>query len=704
MMVRSRGVVYDSIRLAMVLAPVFFALPILAVAQPNAPYPPGDLPTDRATEMPNAVNDTKKLLDLDIEQLGNVPVKTGPMPSMNTEVTSVTREQSTIGQSAAAVFVITSEMIRRSGATTIPDALRMAPGLEVARVNSNSWAISSRGFNSQFANMLLVMIDGRTVYSPVFSGVNWDVQDYVMEDIDRIEVIRGPGGTLWGANAVNGVINIITKNSKDTQGAYVSVGGGTEERFNSNVRLGGRIGEDGYYRVYGKYFDRGSFYNPTTPPNDAWNQGRFGFRTDFNMDSTKCDSLTVQGDHYTGISGDISNLTLTTPPYSQLVAGAADNTGENVLLRWSHVRDEDSDWKLQTYYDQFDRGTLTTTQKVKTFDIDFQYRFPLGKRHGITCGAGYRNIHSLTPSESPFTVGNQPPELTTFVASQFIQDEIALVPDLWALIMGCKLEQNTFTGLEYQPSMRMLYTPDKKHTLWGAVSRAVRTPSEADEDVSATFHLDGDVFLRSLGNNDLMSETLFAYEVGYREQTTDQFAWDIAAFYNVYDHLISYIGTQMLPPVWESDPPPLHLVYPALKTNNAIADTYGVELATTWTVSETWRLYSQYTFLRMLVHRQDSIYTAEGSSPNHQFFISSSWDLRKNMDFDLMARYVDALPSLGVPSYTTMDLRLAYRPRKNLELAIVGQNLLQTYHEEFASFFLPTQVPRGCYGTLTWKY
>ncbi len=438
---------------------------------------------------------------------------------MDIPVTSVTREASTVGHSPAAIFVITQEMIRRSGATCIPEALRMAPGIEVARISSDKWAITCRGFNDAFANKLLVLIDGRTVYTPVFSGVYWDTQDVLMEDIERIEVIRGPGGTLWGANAVNGVINVITKQAKDTQGSFVSVGGGTEELFNSAVRYGGKFGDDGYYRIYGKQFERGTFYDPDGDPQDAWRQGRFGFRTDMKLDREKSSSLTVQGDHYVGVSGFSDTLASTLPPFAVPISGKEDVTGDNVLARLRHVYDEDSDWALQMYYDQYLRPGGVIDEAVRTFDVDFQYRFPLTERQKITCGAGFRGVHDSLPSNDDFTEHFVPVERTYNLTSQFIQDEISLVTDKLDLTLGVKMEQNAFTGLEVQPSARLLWSIDRRHSAWGAISRAIRTPSRAEENIVLTSYAGmPEVFSRVYGNPDEQSEQLMAYELGYRRR------------------------------------------------------------------------------------------------------------------------------------------------------------------------------------------
>jgi len=645
----------------------------------------------------------KKLADLDIEQLAKTPVV---VPSMDIPVTSVTKEESTVGHSPAAIFVITPEMIRRSGATCIPEALRMVPGIEVAHIDSNKWAITCRGFNSRYANKLLVLIDGRTVYTPIFSGVYWDTQDVLMEDIERIEVIRGPGGTLWGANAVNGVINVITKKAKDTQGAFLSVGGGTEEKFNSAFRYGGKIGDDGYYRIYGKQFDRGTFYSPDGDPQDAWRQGRFGFRSDLNLDREKSNTLTVQGDHYTGASGFKDDLVTTLPPYVQPIEGKEQVAGENVLARLRHVYDEDSDWALQMYYDQYSRTGYVVLQEVRTFDVDFQYRFPLSDRQKITCGAGFRGVHDNLPSIDDFAAQFVPPERTYNLTSQFIQDEITLVEDRLGLTLGVKTEQNDFTGFEVQPTVRLLWTPDRRHSAWGAISRAVRTPSRADDDLVATLYpVEPGVFPRYEQSRNVLSEELIAYEIGYRAQSTERFSWDIAGFYNVYHNLMNSMWNGEFIP--EDYPPPPHTILPLITLNQASAETYGVELAVNWSISQRWRLFAQYTLLQIQIYDPEE--TTPITDPNNQIYLRSSWDLSRDLEFDMIVRYVDSISEIGVPSYITMDLRLGWRPRKHLELAVVGQNLLENQHQEFNSiaedFFTPvTYVPRGVYGTIAYQY
>lgn len=654
--------------------------------------------TDKAAD-----SKAKSILDLDIEQLARTPIK---VPSMDVPVTSVTKETSTVGRSAAAVFVITQEMIHRSGARNIPEALRMSPGLEVAQIDSNKWAITCRGFNSRQANKLLVLMDGRTLYNPVTSGVIWDNQDYLMEDIDRIEVIRGPGGTLWGSNAVNGVINIITKNAKDSQGSYVMAGGGTDEKITDGARYGGKIGDDLCYRVYGKHFERGTGYDPAGDPNDAWQQGRFGFRADWTPGHDNTDAITVQGDHYLGNSGTKDTTAIPSPPYASFVAGDTWNTGENVIMRWRHAYDEESDWTLQTYYDSFKVDGPTLSGMVQTYDVDFQYRFPVADRHSITCGAAFRNAYTQVLSNNYYALHFTPPAYTLNTPSQFVQDEITLSEDLLMLTLGCKLEQNPYSGLEYQPTIRTLYTPDKRHTAWGAVSRAVRTPARIDEDMTLTLpvRVQG-LTPRVFGNHAMSSEAMVAYELGYRTQATERFSWDIATFYNVYDHLRDTTAGQ---PFLETNPPPPRMILPLPFTNAAYADTYGAELATNWTISDRWRLYAQYTYLQVSTHHPAIDLTA-GLDPHNQIYMRSSWDWEHNLQFDLMGRWVDELPGGGVPSYITMDARLGWRPNKCWELAVVGQNLLQSNHLEFgptldAFTSTVTEVPRGVYATVTWRH
>jgi iron complex outermembrane receptor protein len=676
---------------------VWLIPPALAFAQ-QEPVGPSNDPAAQAAAEPRAGSGKAAgdILNLDIEQLARTPVV---VPSMDIPVTSVTKTPSTVGHSAAAIFVITPEMIRRSGATSIPEALRMAPGLDVAQVNSNTWAITSRGFNSAYAYKLLVLIDGRTVYNPDFSGVFWNAQDVLLEDVERIEVIRGPGGTLWGANAVNGVINVITKKAKDTQGVYATAGGGSQLKDAEAFRYGGRIGEDIQYRIYGKHFEQGAGFDPTGQVDDSWRQGRFGFRADWEPDRDKTNSFTIQGDHYAGTTNNSIIPTSPALPNRQ--------NGENLLARWHHVYDEDSDWTLQMYYDNFMNAGSLQTWNDKTFDVDFQYRFPLTERHKITCGGGFRNVDSYLAGGDTFTTWYPSPYFTTNYTNEFIQDEMAIIEDKLNFTLGCKVEQNPYTGVEYEPTARLLWMLDHRHSAWGAVSRAVRTPSRNLEQISLTLPpLAPGIYPRVFGNGNARTEAVLSYELGYREQATEQFSWDIALFYNTYDHLMD---TLMGTPFGEGVPLPPHLVIPQAVDSGPTAETYGAELTGNYSVSERWRLYAQYSLLQLHIYADPTQNTPGGNAPCNQVYLRSAWDLNDNLEFDMTARYVDRLVDLQIPSYITMDLRLAWRPRKQLELAVVGQNLLQDHHWEYAgnSMYSPnyaSEVPRGVYGTLTWRY
>ncbi|MEX2315629.1 MAG: TonB-dependent receptor [Pirellulales bacterium] len=650
------------------------------------------------SELPGPSNldaSEQDVLGMDLEQLATADVV---VPAMDVAVSSVSRQESTIGRSPAAVFVITPEMIRRSSATTIPELLRMVPGIEVARIDANKWAISSRGFNSRFANDLLVQIDGRSVYVQSFGGVYWDTQDVVLQDIERIEVIRGPGATVWGANAVNGVINIITKRAKDTQGLLVVGGTGTEERGFSTVRYGGTNGDDLHWRVYGKQFERDGGYFPDAEFDD-WRQGRGGFRADWTP--TACDTLTLQGDFYEGVSGSGDDLVFSTPPFLRNVLSDSHVRGQNYLTRWTHVIDDDSDWSLQLYSDHYERVEAAAIEGQRTFDIDFQYRFPVADRHNVICGAGFRDIDDRFFGS--FTVEMIPAVRSTDLYSCFVQDEITLEEDRWYLIAGSKFEHNDFTGFEYQPSVRLLHLPSERESVWAAVSRAVRTPSRVEHNflihgASAPFV---PVFVRITGDDAIVAEELLAFEIGYRAQPTDEFSWDLAAYYNNYEKLIGVVPSGG--PFFQ---PGLGTIIPLTFANSLSADTYGAELTSTYKFNPKWQMTGSYSLLYMDVHAGDGD-LAEGSSPHNQLYVRSSWTPRCDLEFDLIGRYVDSLPALGVDSYLTMDARIAWKPRRNLEWAVVGRNLLDSKHLEFVDALagqFSTEVQPEIYTTLTWTY
>ncbi|MEA3210068.1 MAG: iron complex outerrane recepter protein [Chthoniobacter sp.] len=657
-----------------------------------------------AAQSPQPAIETARLNQLSLEEL------------LNIEVTSAAKKPEKLSETAAAIYVITEDDIRRSGVTSIAEALRMAPGMDVARLDAHTWTISSRGFNDIFADKLLVLMDGRSVYTPLFSGVYWDVQDTLLQDIDRIEVIRGPGGSLWGANAVNGVINIITKNAKDTQGVLLYGGGGTEERGFGGFRYGGKLGEDVYFRIYGKYFDRDNqLLANGLDGNDGWWQERAGIRMDWN----RPDSLvTLQGDLYYGRQKETFGMPSLAPPFSLVASDKPKVAGGNVLGRWTYTFANESQMTLQTYYDRTVRETSTFEEDRNTFDVDLQHRFKWGERQEIVCGLGYHWTGDQI--RNGFDISFDPDQRDTNLLSAFLQDEIVLVKNRLRLTVGSKVEHNDFTGYEVQPSARLLWTPQEQHTVWAAVSRAIREPSRAEDDVRINQQvLPPDALgpgsplgvVSLFGNDRFESEKLLAYELGYRFQPVKQVSLDFSTFYNVYDNLLSF-DPQPSQVFSETSPSPPHLVIPVFVGNNLKGETYGCELAAKWQVTNWCRAQASYSFLEVQLHRKsgstDTTNEAkESASPTNQFSVRCSMDLPANVQFDCGLRYVDNLPALQIPSYLVADVRLAWKPTTNWELSVVGQNLLDDRHPEFRSNLSsvqPTEVEHSVYGMVTWRF
>lgn len=653
-------------------------------------------------------DDLDALLDLadgDVGQLTRVKVVA---PALQMEVTTVSRQKSTVGRSPAAVFVISSEMIRRSGARSVPEVLRLAPGVQVARLDANKWSISIRGFNGRFANKLLVQIDGRSVYTPLFAGVFWDVQDVLLEDVERIEVIRGPGATIWGANAVNGVINIITRKAADTQGVYVMGGAGTEQRGFGGARYGGTIGDNMAYRVYGKWSDRDRGFAPNDNAHDDWRQVRTGFRLDWN--ATCADTVTFQGDYYDGFSGQRNLLPAPTmpPAFVQVVDDDFHVSGGNVLGRWTHQLADDSDWTVQLYYDRTERSLNTTnfSEDRDTFDLDFQYRVPIGADHRVIMGAGYRlSEDSISNAQ---TLAFLPPQRSLSLFSYFIQDEVTLLDDLLYLTAGSKFQHNDFTGFEIQPTARLLWTPTERHSIWAAVSHAVRTPSRGDDDTVLTVlpqsipPLPPPTFTVINGNRAFDSEELTAFEFGYREQPTKEFSWDLAVFLHEYRNLSG--STPGMPFGGAGFPLVGPSFLPLNISNTGDGFTYGFELASSLTLSPTWRVSGAYSFLRMDLDQDPS----EGNSPRNQAYVMSSWDVSDDVELDVTARYVDELSGFPIDSYFASDVRLGWQLTPTMEFSLVARHLLDAEHPEygFDSFTgnIATEVQREMYGMISVRY
>lgn len=647
----------------------------------------------------NTTNATaSSFADLSVEQL------------MNVSVTSVAKRETKFDESAAAISVITQEDIRRLGITSIPDALRLVPGVDVAQINSHEWAVSVRGFQNEFANKLLVLVDGRSVYDYTFGGVVWSTQDLPMEDIDRIEVIRGPGASLWGANAVNGVINIITKSAKDTQGALVSVEGGTLDQPAAVVRYGGTVASNLFYRAYAKVLNSDGLV--TSSGQDAPDRTldvRGGFRLDWTPSEE--DKFTLQGDLYRSRLVENQVLYMVSPPYYKNFDEVNYNSGGNVLGRWTHDFSENQSLSIQTYYDRARNEQAGSIELDNTFDFDGQHRFALGNRNEITWGLGYREVES--DYRSSLFVTFNPPAANDRLFSSFLQDEVVLVPDRLKLILGSKLERNDYTGFELEPSGRLLWTPTDRQSVWAAVSRAVRTPTWSDLHADTTVGVlppsespFGQTLLISAnGNPAVDAETLIAYELGYRVEVTKHVSLDLAGFYNQYDDLIDFAPSATIPPS------PSQPYWQATMTagNITSGDTYGAEVSARWDVTDYWHLVANYSWLYMQIPSESTYYQ---SGPKHQAQLRSTLDLPFNLELNGDVSFVDRVsaPTLTgeqtIPSYLRLDLGLVWHATKNLELGVWGQNLTRDRHLEFSSYktALLTEIPRSVMGRITWRF
>ena len=634
---------------------------------------------------------------------------------MNIEITSVARKPQKLSETAAAAFIITQEDIKRSGVTTIMDALRMAPGVQVAQIDGNKWAVTARGFNGRFANKLLVLIDGRTIYSPVFSGVLWEGRDVLMEDIERIEVIRGPGASVWGANAVNGIINIITKSARDTQGVTLVAGGGTHERAFGSAEYGGKIGENTCYRLFARASDRGSFDEASGHDgNNDWQTHRAGFRMD--GQHSEADEWSLQGGVHKGDSGQTYMKPLFTPPYQMEIRPDADMEGGYLLGNWTHRLSNGSETGLQLYYTHEGYDDVNAEFSEDTVDLDFQHRFTIGEGQEVTWGAAYRltRLDAGTGLRVAFDTESRHDDLF----SAFIQDEIVLVKDSLSLTVGSKFEHNDCTGVEIQPSARILWQVNDANAFWGAVSRAVRTPTWAETttryltstippmpDLPPEYSFPTAVY--TVPNDKYDSEEVWAYEAGFRSRLSDWVSLDLAVFYNDYDNL----GSVELGGMGFDMAPVPHNVVTGTYANDMKGHSYGVEVAADFLANEWWKLRLAYTWLKLSMELNDgfapTIEEIEDASPEHQISLFSMMDLTNNVKADTWFRYVARLKSLDVSGYMTLDARIAWTLVKGLELSLVGQNLLEDAHNEYRELNLDTgyvDVERSVYAKLTWQF
>jgi iron complex outermembrane receptor protein len=632
---------------------------------------------------------------------------------MDIEVTSVSKKEQKMSQAASAVFVITQDDIHLSGATNIPDLLRMVPGVDVAQINSSKWAISVRGFNGQYSNKLLVLIDGRTVYTPTLSGVFWDAQDVPLDNIDRIEVLRGPGATVWGANAVNGVINIITKRASDTQGGLLNPGGGTSNLGFGTARYGGKLGSNAAYRVFADGFARNHSPDSTGQNgNDDWSIVHGGFRIDATASAR--DSITVAGDGQTGTAGELVNTIVSIlPPVNGTLPLDDRFSGWNLLSRWDHVGSPHSETSLQAYFDRSSRGDTTYGIGLSTFDLDFQHHVSVSDRHDVVWGMGYRvsSDKTLTTSRISFN----PVSRTTQLFSAFVQDEITIVPDRVYFSLGAKLERNDYTGFGLQPSARIGWTPSKKNTFWMAVSQAERTPARSDTNIRVNYAaLSGPsglpLLISLFGNSSFKNESLLAFEVGYRSQLANRVSLDSTVFFNNYHHLASVEpGTPFL----ENGPSQSNLVIPSSFSNLLYGETQGLEVFANWKVTNRWSLSPGYSFLTAHIHRdalsQDlaDAKGTEGGSPRHQAQLRSHVDLPGHWGWNTSTFFVGRLSALAVPSYTRLDTNLEKQLTERLSVTLAGENMLKDRHLEYQgpnSSVASSMSKRSASARITWQF
>lgn len=645
------------------------------------------------------------LKQLSLEQLSQI------------EVTTPSKEAEPAFRTAAAIFVITGEDIKRSGVTTIPDALRLAPGVEVAQIDGSKWSVGIRGFGTRLSRDVLVLIDGRTVYTPLFAGTYWEVQDTLLEDIDRIEVIRGPGGTIWGPNAVNGVINIITKSSKDTKGVFASAGGGNVEQGFANFRLGGGKDDGLTWRFYGKAFTRGPEDHSDDDNFDAWRGGQGGFRMDRNWNDK--DTLTLQGDLYRQEDGERVAASTYVPPLNEILDGYEQLSGGNLLLRWTRKLTDTNDFQLQVYYDRTNREEPNFGDRLNTFDLDFQARRKLSARHLLTYGVEGR----VYPGHFQEVVSGlvfSPANRTDYLASGFIQDDITLVENRLQLSVGTKLLHTNYTsGVQTEPSVRLAWTPNDRQTFWAAFTHAVRTPSDGEEDFYLSSYLGTEngteLFARFNANPQFAPELLNGYEIGYRQLITKSVYVDFAGFFNHYHDLFSQdlagpisLETALPFPVNTPQPPPNYLL-PAEFGNSLYGETTGGEIAPEWRPKQYWRLRGSYSFLNMNLSRAPGVAlgatpaSVVGASPRHEADLLSSFDVGKRLKLDLVYRYVSALPAVSAPAYSTGDARIAWQVRPHVEFSVAGRNLLQPRHVEYAGDpGPPVAILRNVFATLAW--
>ena len=612
---------------------------------------------------------------------------------MNVKVTTVSKRLEVLADAPAAIYVITHDDIRRSGMTSLPEVLRLAPGVEVAQVASAMWAISIRGDKNIFANKLLVLVDGRSVYSPSFSGVVWEELDVPLEDIERIEIIRGPGATMWGANAVNGVINIITYSSAATHGGVLSIGGGSYEHWRSFARYGDRVGKHGNYRIYVQHARRGNLARTALPEaQDGWNSTRGGFRSDWQLSAA--DSLTVQGD----VQRSLPAKELLGPSPDAPYPGYGESRGGNLLGRWTHAFSARSTLSMQSYLDVTRENIVGMIGlSHTTADLDVQHNFVAG-RHALIWGGGMRVIQQDTTGSLYFRFVH--PKATRYLESGFVQDEIVF--GRAALTVGSKFEANSFTGVETQPTVRVLVRASPRLAAWASVSRAARTPSEVEREAYSLmpgFTTPWGTLLTVIfmGNPHPRAEHLVAYEVGVRSEVARGVQFDMAAFLNRYDHLVTLR-------LYDITNPALPVM---MLQNGGSGRAYGVETSATWLPRKGVKLWGSYSWLRTSQHDPFGMpsFSKPGDNPDHQFQAHASLSPRRQVELDAGLYFTSRLAGQAVGKHARVDLRLGWRPSERWELSVVGQNLADGTHVEYVTTIqqAPILVRRSVFAKVTFQ-
>lgn len=624
----------------------------------------------------------------------------------NLTVTSVTGTEGTQFRSPAAVTVIPADDLRQLGVRNIPDALRLAPGMQVSQLDAHRWAITSRGFNSVAVDKLLVLVDGRSVYTPLWSGVYWEQHEWLDQDLDRIEVIRGPAGSVWGANAVNGVVNILSKSARDTQGIALTLGAGNEEETFGAFRYGGSAGENAWYRAYVDH----SRQDDSALPNghsvgDAWEMGRAGFRYDREDEQSR---LFLKGEAHSGSFHEAALAPAPTPPFEARAARGY-NRGGFLQASWTRHLPGAAELAIGAGYESYERRLHPSDEENGTFDLGIRYGTRIGDSHNVHAGMTYRHIqHETFPN---FVLTLLPPDTTIDLWSGFLQDEVQLSDRLQATI-GVRVEDNEFTGHEWQPNLRLGWSITSEQLVWAAVGRAVHTPTIADDARIYTTAVlppgsagagSPPVVRQVLGNRDLESEELLAYELGWRALWSERAMLGVSVFYNDYDHLVVFpaqpLDTVTLAPAfWRIALVPV---------NAGSARSFGAELSALWRPASYWRVHGEFTYLDLEMRPARDLLAVilSGSSPRIQASLRTYFELRQDWEVGLGVQYVDELPALAVDDYMSAEVRIAKELADGLELAVVGQNLWSSQHKEFrsTSIRVDSYVERSLYFALTWR-